>query len=122
MTVMEALQAIDSLKPNTYSQGVKIAWLSTLDGLLHKEILAAHVDKPSSFHPYTEASLGQELLAQEPYGRQLYLTWLESRMDYYNGDTARFNNSLNQFRSAYTEFARFYRRSHCPHRTARKFW
>jgi uncharacterized OB-fold protein len=39
MTIMEAIHAIDSLKPNSYSESDKIRWLSTLDGLIKIEII-----------------------------------------------------------------------------------
>lgn len=123
MGVLEILQAIDSLKPNAYPLEEKLAWLSTLDGLLHEEVLKAHEGSPPAFAPYEgQEALERKLLAPEPYGRQLYLTWLESRMDYYNGDTERFNNSLAQFRGAYSEFSRHYNRTHRPIGATRKFW
>ncbi len=123
MTILEVLEAIDSLKPNAYSRNDKISWLSVLDGLLWQELFLTHEGSEGSFHGYDiHSPLDTELLAKEPYGRELYLRFLESRIDYHNGDTARFNNALSQFQSAYTAFARHYHRQHLPKGSKRKFW
>ena len=42
MTIIEAINKIDSLKPNTYSQPDKIKWLSNLEGVIKKEIIDTH--------------------------------------------------------------------------------
>ena len=42
MTIIEAINRADRLKPNTYSQQDKVNWLSTLDGIVKKEIIDTH--------------------------------------------------------------------------------
>ena len=121
LTVEEILQAVDDLKPNSFSREDKVAWLRAFDGQIRRELVATHrggEDLPSP-------EQGQEdrfLLVPEPYGRDLYLTYLENRMDHYNGDTGRYNNSLDQLSGAYTAFARWYHRTHLPLGGSRKFW
>ena len=122
VTVNEVLQRIDSLKPNAYSRREKLQWLSTLDGLLWREVMAVHEGAGQPFGPYGEGDGQRQLLVSEPYGLPLYLSYLENRMDHYNGDTARYNNSLLQFRTAYMEFFRWYNRNHRPLGQLRKFW
>ena len=42
MTVLEAINRLDAIKPNSYSQSEKIKWLSTLDGIIKSEIMDTH--------------------------------------------------------------------------------
>lgn len=42
MTVMEAINRVDAVKPNAYKQQEKIRWLSILDGIIKKEIIDTH--------------------------------------------------------------------------------
>lgn len=42
MTIIEAINKIDSLKPNAYTQTDKIRWLSLLDGRVKEEVIDTH--------------------------------------------------------------------------------
>ena len=42
MTIIEAINRIDTLKPNTYSQETKVYWLSKLDGIIFDKIIKTH--------------------------------------------------------------------------------
>lgn len=121
-TVDEILEAIDSLKPNSYGRGEKVAWLSSLDGQLYEELAPVHQGLCEAFSPYGIAEGARELFVPEPYGRELYLAYLENRMDHYNGDTVRYNNSLDRMAVLYRDFTRWYNRTHRPLRGKRKFW
>ena len=115
MTIIEALTRIDSVKPNTYRQSEKIKWLSTVDGIIKREIIDTHEGGSSIvFNGYTdETPLETELLVPAPYD-ELYLYYLESKVDYWNGETKRFNNSSEMYNEAYETFARYYTRTHMP--------
>lgn len=39
MTIREALETVDRLKPNQYGSADKLRWLSELDGAVYREIL-----------------------------------------------------------------------------------
>ncbi len=115
MTLMEAINRIDSLKPNTYSQVEKIRALSVLDGLIKLNLFDTHEGAEAVvFDGYTEeTSLTTNLLVPAPYD-ELYLYWLESKIDYWNGEMARYNNSISMYNTAYTEFEKYYNRTHMP--------
>lgn len=115
MTIIEAIQAVDSLKPNTYSQPEKIQWLSELDGTIKAEIIDTHEGgEDIVFNGYDEnTSLETELIVTAPYDR-IYKSWLESRIDYTNGEFARYNNSVTVFNTDYLSFQRAYNRTHMP--------
>lgn len=123
MTIIEAIQAVDSLKPNTYSQPEKIMWLSELDGTIKAEIIDTHEGgEDIVFDGYDENTpLKTELIVTAPYDR-IYKSWLESRIDYANGEFTRYNNSVTVFNTDYLSFQRAYNRKHMPKGSKIKFF
>lgn len=120
MTIMEAIYRIDAVKPNSYSQSEKIKWLSSLDGVVKEEIIDTHEGGEGvSFDGYNENSdLAITLLVPAPYD-DIYLRWLESQIDYANGEYGKYNNSIAMYNTAYVAFANHYNRTHMP--KGRKF-
>ena len=122
MTILDAIHQIDTLKPNTYSQEQKIRWLSTLDGVVKKEIIDTHEGGEGiSFEPYTLATAGNDLLIPAPYD-DVYLRWLEVQIDYANNEYAKYQNSMTMYNAAYVAFERYYNRTHMPLGTKLKFF
>ncbi len=115
MTIIEAINRIDILKPNTYSQQEKVKWLSTLDGVIKKEIIDTHEGGEAvAFEGYTETTnVTTELLVPAPYD-DIYLRWLGAQIDYTNGEYARYNNGVQAYNDAYSAFERYYNRTHMP--------
>lgn len=115
MTIIEAINHIDELKPNGYSQEDKILWLSRLDGRVKTEIINTHEGaEDSAFTGYTEETpLDTELLIPHPYD-EVYGLWLEAQISFANGEYARYNNSISSFNYAYQAYERFYHREHMP--------
>lgn len=122
MTIIEAINRIDTLKPNTYSPSEKIMWLSTLDGLIKTEIIDTHEGAENvHFIGYTdETPMDTVLLVPSPHD-DLYLKWLEAQIDYANGEITRYNNAMTVFNSAYSTFSNYYNRMHMPKGTEFKF-
>ena len=123
MTLMEALHRIDTLKPNTHSQAEKIKWLSTLDGIIKTEIIDTHKDGEGViFNGYAEdTDLTTTLLVPAPYD-EIYLFWLESKVDYWNGEIGKYNNSRAMYNEAYSTFQKYYNRTHMPKGNKFKFF
>lgn len=115
MTLIEAITKIDALKPNTYSQSEKVKWLSMIDGIIKNKIIDTHEGGDGiSFSGYDEnTNLVTELLVPAPYD-DIYVRWLETRIDYTNGEYDRYNNGLEVFNEMYDEFNRYYNRTHMP--------
>lgn len=115
MTIIEAINRIDMLKPNNYSQPDKIAWLSTLDGIIKKEIIDTHEGSENvTFVGYNaDTALDTILIVPEPYD-DIYIKWLEAQIDYANADTKRYANSMIMYNTAYSAFERYYNRTNMP--------
>ena len=123
MTLIEAINAIDALKPNTYTQCDKIKWLSRLDGKVKREIIDTHEDSEAVvFNGYDEDTpLDTELLADSPYD-EIYLGWLEAQIDFANKEYAKYNNSILMFNNSYDAYFRYYNRTHLPLSAPRKYF
>lgn len=120
MTIREALDGIDAMKPNTYEESEKLRWLSALDARIHREVVMTHEHDAAeeSFAGYTaQTDRDTELLAKAP-DDELYLYYLESKIDYCNGEMGKYNNSAAMFNNAYTEYANYINRTRRPLRKA----
>lgn len=115
MKIIDAINKIDALKPNTYNDAEKVAWLSTLDGMIKKEIIDTHEGGESvSFDGYTaDTPIETELLVKSPYD-EVYVYWLESKIDYYNREYVNYNNSITRFNEAFSQFSNQYNKNHMP--------
>ena len=123
MKLGDAISRLDELKPNGFSRGQKIFWLSALDATVKKEIIDSHEGAELvAFAPYDEHSAEDTvLLVSSPY-EEVYLRYLEAQIDYANGEYDRFNNSNAMYAAAYTAFSRAYNRSHMPIGGAKKYY
>lgn len=123
MTIIEAINLIDSLKPNTYSQTDKVGWLSRLDGRVKKEIIDTHESVVDiEFKEYDdETPPDTEMLIPYPYD-EVYPMWLEAQIDYANNEYGRYNNSIAMFNNSYSAYERYYNRTNMPKGKQLKFF
>ena len=115
MKIIEAINEVDSLKPNTYSRSQKVAWLSRVDTMIKKHIIDTHEGAEAvSFSGYDDkTSVETVLLVPAPYD-DLYLRWLEAQIDYYNGEYDKYNNSIEMYNTAFQSYQNHYNRTHTP--------
>ena len=74
------------------------------------------------FSGYNESTpLDTQLIVPAPYD-DMYIFYLESKIDYANNEITRYNNSNAMFTSAFSEFQRAYNRTHMPKKTTIKFF
>lgn len=123
MTISEAINKVDNYKPNSYTQQDKVRWLSILDGIVKTEIIDTHEGGEGVvFNGYeADTDVGTVLLVPAPYD-DIYVKWLEAQIDYANGETAKYNNSMVMYNTAYSAFERYYNRTHTPKGKSIKFF
>ena len=122
MKIIEAINRIDSLKHNTYTERDKVAWLSELDSMVKVEIIDTH-EGEGTFTGYDDLTDLQktELLIPAPYDKA-YLLWMEAQIDYYNGEYDKYNNAIDMFYEAYEGYRNYYNRTHMPKGKKFKFF
>ena len=122
MTIYEAISKTDELKGNTYSQDIKVEWLSRLDWLIKHQIIDTHQGGEAvTFTGYhKDTDLHTELLVPTPYD-EIYLRWLEAQIDYHNGEIDRYNIAITMYNTAFEGFKNHYARTHKPLRGGSRF-
>ncbi len=114
MTVNEAIEKLDKLRPNQYKTPQKIRWLSDIDGKVFENVYLTHEDNElKSFEKYTRDDMSRELLIPEPY-TEVYEHYLSAQIYYNNNEMARYSNAMVMFNNALAEFEAWYNRKHKP--------
>lgn len=114
MTILDVIHRVDNLKPNGYSQSQKINWLSSLDGIVKREIIDTHEGGENiSYKPYNDEDITVQLLIPAPYD-DIYIHWLEAQIDYANGENGKYQNSMAMYNTAYSAYERYYNRTNMP--------
>ncbi len=122
MKIMELLALVDDEKPNQYSAQMKTVWLSEVEGMVVDNILNMAEGSKIEFDGYNyETDYEKELLVPLRFA-DLYTNYLAAKIDYKNGETERYNNSVAMFEASYEAYAAYYRRNHMPKSTYLRGW
>lgn len=115
MTIRQAIDRADELRPNALSDEMKLLWLAQLDGVLRGQILARHsgADPAGPGADAPGAADGTVLLAPEPYSA-VYLYWLMAQVDLALGELTRYTNDMKLYNGALEDFAVWYKTHHRP--------
>lgn len=143
MTIQEALDMADQLKPNMMITPVKLRFLNEIEGKIHEEIILQHEypegvtpqpegedapaeewreilagRRPAWQHPprpeyNTDTDPGTDLLVPAPYD-MLYVYWLMAQIDHMNMEIDKYNNDRLLFEDAYGNFNDYWTRTHMP--------
>lgn len=103
-TVAEVLEEVDTLKPNAIEERRKQEWIEELE-LRMQEFR----DKFEEEEDQTDGYLS----IKAPYC-DVYRYYLESKIDYANGEIEKYNNSRAMFNNTLVEYENYYRRNHMP--------
>ena len=123
MTIIEAINRLDALKHNTYTQSDKVAWLSRLDSMVKRLVIDTHEGgEDVVFEGYNDATdTSTILLMPEPF-EEAYLRWMEAQIDYTNGEYNKYNNAITMFNTAFEAYKNYYNRTHMPKGKSMKFF
>ena len=116
MTMQQALDQIDLLKPNMFPAAQKVQWLSDVDKMVWHEIYLTHEGMPpsASFDGYDQdTDPDTELLIPEPY-TDVYRHYMATMMDLANAEQDKYMQDKSLFNAAYQTFGDFWRRTHMP--------
>lgn len=109
MTLAKAIENFDFQRANSVNLERKIEWISQLDYKISSEITEPRGGE--KFNGYSElTSLDTVLKAPDEYG-EIYSLYMNMKLDYMNGEIARFNNSAMLFNRMYKELSDFTNRA-----------
>lgn len=112
MTAENIITRTDDLKPNLYSTEQKLEWLSILDRQLWEEVVFTHEGYEESPVPAEEYTIGTELLIPHPYAADVYIPYLQARIDQENMEIGKFNQSASLYNAGVTAFRNWWNRNH----------
>lgn len=116
MTARELLTTIDQMRPNAFTDGEKLQFLNTIEGRIYTEILNRAEGNDLTFVPFQEGEEEKELIVPIPY-TDIYIYYLAAMIDFYNGDSDRYNDTMVLFNQAWEDYAAHYREENKPKQT-----
>ena len=114
MTINDAITEVDTIKPNQYPDELKVRWLSVLEGKIIDEIILTHqLAEVVEFNGYSIDDMETELIVPDTYA-DVYIYYLMAMIDSTNNEGLRYQSSMQQFNSAWQDFANYYNRNNTP--------
>ena len=108
ITLSQALERSEQLRPGRCDPEALTAWIEELDGKTAVELLK--IEPPAYRYP---ESCDAELLIPKPY-HNVYELYLTAMQDLRDRDTERYENDAALYRQALQEWKSYYRRTHVP--------
>lgn len=105
MTINQVIQAVDGMKPHSFSEDVLTMWINELEGMVQTDIfLIAHQDIVT--YTYDE-NKDSELLVKAPHSK-IYVYYLCAMIDFANNDYDKYTNTMDLFNKFYADYMRWY--------------
>ena len=123
MTIQEAIDRVDEMKENMMSIGLKIKNLTTIEQMIHSEVVMMHehTAEQEARPVYTEETDRQTvLIVPDPYS-DVYVSWLMCEIDRQNQEDGRYNADRMQFEANWRNMRDWWRREHMPLQRVREF-
>ena len=118
MNLRELLVEVDQLRPNAFADAEKIRMVNTVEGRIYKDILSKYEGEEPVFIPFAEGQEERELVVPVPF-TDVYVFYLISMVDFYNGDSNKYNDSMILYNDAWENYAAHYLQTHTPKQTNR---
>ena len=114
MTAYQAITQADSQRPNAFSLNDKAEWLREIEARIKNEIFDTHEELCDvAMTDFTGDNTATEMLAPHPYDI-IYIYWLFTKIDFLNGENARFNSSVLMYNTAWINLANYVNRNYLP--------
>lgn len=110
MTIAEAIERADMIRPNKWPAALKVRWLSELDGRLALDVFHMAPEDAAPFSGYE----GTETLLVDPPYDDIYPLWLQAKIDEANGEYEKYQNSRALYDGAYTDFLAWFLNTYDP--------
>lgn len=124
MTIQQAMDKADRMKPNMMTAEDKIGFLSEIEGKIHEEIIMTHEHTAEEeTRPEYDSNTARttEMLVPAPYD-MIYVYWLMAQIDHVNQEMDKYNNDRSLFEDAWGNFADYWNRTRMPIQRNRQFW
>lgn len=105
----EVIERANRIKPNRYGDEVLTCWVSDLDGRAALEVMGQDT---APEYKWPEDG-DRELLVPSPFSR-VYELYLTAMIDFHNREMESYQNDMEAFNDAMSEWMAWYRRTNLP--------
>lgn len=119
MKIKDLIDDIDELKPNKYTVDNKLKWLSACEQKLidsiwkNRQIPQEARETLEDFHGYDSNDMNTHLIAPDNYC-DLYRYYIYAMIDATNGETKRYEGSMQLYNMMLKDYADVVNKTHMP--------
>lgn len=119
MTIQQAIEYADEMKPNAFPANVKSQWLLDLEGKIALDVFLLSYKEVKALLEQYQNHPEAELLTTPPHD-DLYPLWLMAKIDEANGEYNKYQNAMLTYNAHYGAFVRWFARVYKPAQGYRK--
>ena len=108
-TVNDVIKYVNDIKPNAFTDDTLTEWLSECEGSIQTEILCIASGDVVTYN-YAD-NKDTELIVKPPHDK-LYGFYLLAMIDFAHGEYKKYENTMQLFNAALSEFAKWFVRTH----------
>ena len=112
-TIKQIIDRVDELRPNQYSEVMKLAWLSELEGKIAADVMLMGIEEIRSIEYSYPESLKVEPLVSYPH-QEVYMYWLMAQIDFANGEYNKYQNSMEMYNQHLSNYVRWFANTYEP--------
>lgn len=99
MTARQIIDRVNEIKPNAFTDEVKLKWLNELEGRVAAEVMLM---SPAEIRGVT-LNLTSTPMVDPPYD-EMYMDWLKARIDEANGEYKKYQSTAQTFNACFSAF------------------
>lgn len=112
-TIRNIVDRVDELRPNQYSEAMKLAWLSELEGKIAADVMLMRIDEIRNLEYSHPESMEAEPLVTYPH-QEVYVYWLMAQIDFANGEYNKYQNSMEMYNQYFGNYVRWFANTYEP--------
>ena len=112
-TIKSIIEKVDELRPNAFSEKLKLMWIGELDGKIAADVMLMSIEDIRQREYKYPDHLESEPLVTYPHDG-IYLYWLQAQIDYANGEYNKYQNSMEMYNAIFANFVRWFANTYEP--------
>ena len=111
MEIRQAVLIADEMKPNAFSEELKMQWINQVEGIIQTDVLLLNKAEYITYEHPTD--LRRKLLVDAPHDK-LYPIYLAAMIDFTHGEYSKYQNTMELFNAYLNEFSCWYADNYAP--------
>lgn len=111
MEIRQAILFADEMKPNAFSEELKMQWINQVEGIIQTDVLLLDKSEFITYEFPTDANT--KLLVDAPHDK-LYPVYLAAMIDFTHGEYSKYQNTMEVFNAYLSEFSCWFADNYAP--------